>query len=233
MPFSDNARVWENSDKAPDLKKQVKEKYNIAQVIGVTAQSATEKGLLNKIGQTMAHITNRFPVLAERFRNMPAKSKLKQLHFDKTPAPFGSIVSSNLANYWNEKRHMHFGQNSFQHRSAPELTVAIRKHNVGLDFASIFRHEYGHLVHLNGIQPSLKKKWDNWFTSKGGKNYFVENVSKYAGANAEEAFAETFAAITSPLYDWKGTPGSGMRLTKEVEDMMLSIIGKPNFKEVL
>ena len=90
---------------------------------------------------------------------------------------------------------------------------------VNFSYPGSFAHEMGHHVQA-GLSWKNLQEWIRFFESKG-KKYFENTLSKYAGTNFGEAFAETFAAITSNDY---GTSPIKM-LPRELESMMEKMLG--------
>lgn len=84
---------------------------------------------------------------------------------------------------------------------------------VGQDSASIFRHEFGHHMQIRLRTTQLDVKWiDVW---KGvPEAEWKKKVSWYSATDSGEAFAEAFAAYTSPLYG----QGNKRRLPKLIEE---------------
>jgi hypothetical protein len=72
--------------------------------------------------------------------------------------------------------------------------------------------------HNDPVVANLKRKWDKLWENKGYK-WFEDNVSKYAGTNAEEAFSESFSAYTSKLY------GEEHVLPREIVDILGELLG--------
>jgi len=231
-PFGTVATFWEKIDNIEKTKRVLKEKFNIKEVISYDEKVTDQVKNLNIIGKTLAEdIYAKFPKLAETMKSNLKRSRLQGLFIDKTLTPKGARSKGVLANYWNTSKHIRLGQNSL-FRTTPNLKLG--DSNVSLDFASTFRHEYGHHLHVSGIKPSDKKRWDQFFEKGYYGKYkgqeivdFYSDVSQYSVTNNREGFAETFSAITSPKYDWKGEYGTKYRLPKALEDFMISIIGEP------
>jgi hypothetical protein len=106
----------------------------------------------------------------------------------------------------------------------------LKKHSIGVgkkrylvskDFFSTFRHEMGHHIkdHMPKEYLAITRRMARIWREKG-KKYFGDRVSKYAGANLNEAFSECFAAYTSPKYR------KGM-LPKDIEEIFEDLLGKP------
>lgn len=83
-------------------------------------------------------------------------------------------------------------------RKVNSLSLGRRSWTTGSDLFSTARHEFGHHLWYNSV-PELRQKFVKFRQSKES-GYFGRWVSKYADTNASEAFAETFAAYTSPLH---------------------------------
>jgi hypothetical protein len=98
------------------------------------------------------------------------------------------------------------------------------RHNVGTDFKSVLRHEYGHHVYYQFLSPEERVLWDRLFEeySSEGINTFV---SQYASKNPEEFFAECFSAYTSPLYGQTISWGNKW-LTQEFPDDIVRLLEK-------
>jgi hypothetical protein len=95
------------------------------------------------------------------------------------------------------------------------------------DFKSNLRHEIGHHIYDN-IYNSQKvdgSTFANIYNKLGGRRYFAENISEYAGESIGEAFAECFSAYTSPLYGV-----SGRKLPVEIEEFMEHLFLKGGIK---
>lgn len=87
------------------------------------------------------------------------------------------------------------------------------RHNVGDGgVKSIVRHELGHWVH-DTASYEVREQWDDLYRELSGGGitslersaYFSEYISKYAGANSSEAFAECFGAWAHPQYGKAGS----------------------------
>jgi len=71
--------------------------------------------------------------------------------------------------------------------------------NVGDDYFITLRHELGHHLQDHALQHDVTL-WRTIDLKQDAGTYFSKKVSAYAGTNPGEAFAECFAAYTSPLY---------------------------------
>jgi SPP1 gp7 family putative phage head morphogenesis protein len=77
--------------------------------------------------------------------------------------------------------------------------------------AGTFMHEYGHFLRDHALDDKIK--WNRIYVALGRNDFFKKNISRYAGTNAEEAFAESFSAWASPSYN-----SLKKKLPKEIED---------------
>jgi len=211
--FSDIAKIEE----------QLKNKFNMQKVyIENPLEKHTE--LLKSIEQTLSEdIYEKFPLLKEQ---LSEKSSLKHIYFDATKAPLFAADPAVLAVYDPVDKAIRLGNRVTVRPLSPNLQLG--SYNVSKDFNSAFRHEYGHHVYSKVVTKEMSDKWDTYFVNNIFEEYTdFKKISTYADTDASEAFAETFAAITSPKYSWKGAYGTATRLPKDIEDMMISIIGKP------
>lgn len=103
--------------------------------------------------------------------------------------------------------------------SNPMLKLGKGVFNVGDDYQTILRHEFGHYFHHCLVSGRTSKDVKSFFIMYNkNPSFFAKNVSEYASENAAEAFAETFAAYTSPLYKSGSLP-------KEIETIFSKILG--------
>jgi len=79
-----------------------------------------------------------------------------------------------------------------------ELTLGVGAHNVGRDFKTVLAHELGHLV-MPRVEEVIGKKIRIVF-DEHPKEYWEAGVSRYAGTDDHEMFAEAFAAWTHAGY---------------------------------
>jgi len=100
----------------------------------------------------------------------------------------------------------------------PTLHMSGGNWSVGTDLRTLFRHEYGHHVYHRGL---YFRDWAEVWSQE--KDDIARMVSKYAAANEKEAFAECFAAYTSPLYKKK-------KLPKKVEEFFKTKVA-PSLKK--
>lgn len=87
-------------------------------------------------------------------------------------------------------------------------------------FAGVFRHEFGHgvaqTVGMGRQYPGTSSFAEIY--SKHSQAWWHKNISKYAGANVKEGFAECFCAYTHPAY------GVRYRLPREIEKYFDTIL---------
>jgi len=89
-----------------------------------------------------------------------------------------------------------------------DLRIGNDAYSVGSNASSIYRHEFGHHVYQTLMDKGewgsmgVKGRWQKLHKELTDLNpkFFDQSVSKYAGANIDEAFAECFSAYTSPYY---------------------------------
>jgi len=105
-------------------------------------------------------------------------------------------------------------------RVRDDAGLTLGDHNVAIDYASVFRHEYGHKVWFQNLDSSTRAEFSRMYHNE---NYtsIKRGVSEYAATNREEFWAESFAAITHPRY---GEPGM-KRLPSHIEDFMHKSLG--------
>ncbi len=71
----------------------------------------------------------------------------------------------------------------------------------GYSFERIFRHEYGHHIQY-AMSKGRQNRWANFHIDKeiDVGNWWEKTVTRYAGRNHKESFAESFAARVHPTY---------------------------------
>lgn len=92
-------------------------------------------------------------------------------------------------------------------------------------------HEHGHHIeyvlrnkaNAKKVVARAGKRWIELYDDLGGSDFFKNNVSRYAGTNEREAFAESFAAFVNPNY---GTSPAAT-LPSPVHDWFTKVFGKP------
>jgi SPP1 gp7 family putative phage head morphogenesis protein len=239
-PFSKELNMtWTPSTNGREVMQQLKEKYNIQKVVGVRSNDATKIDQLNKVGEALGEVYSHFPQFRERAGSVLAKSKIKKITFDDTrfakikrmdtstlPGQSRKRVyreSENaLANYWNVEKSIRFGTDVMA-RTDNTLHIG-NVFKVGNDLKSTVRHEYGHHVQYQLLKPTQKKEWEAFYNKN--KTVFNDWVSEYSATNEREAFAEAFAAYTSPKYGTISASGQSLRLPRDVEALMEKFIGK-------
>ena len=131
---------------------------------------------------------------------------------------------------WNEMN-MASGLSS---RGLPAPKNGKGEWNVGDDFGTVFRHEFGHQYWYKGMTSAERLEWD-----KVARNYVVADkskrtqymtpapakkmfpVSRYASTNTKEVQAESFAAYTHPGYKRGSLP-------KDLEELLdKHLVGAP------
>ncbi len=226
-PFHEDMIKWDTFFDPKKIAEQMKDRFNVKAMPYLTSPRFKEDRIAkaNIIGDCFAsEIFGPFPKLRKRAGKILQKGQLKKLILESTDTPKGSASSGVLANYWPTKSEIRMGRNSMT-RTSPSLTLGGGKHNVGLDFRTVFRHEYGHHIYYKFLTPTQRREWDSFaHTAKG---VFKDMVSRYSSINVRESFAEAFAAYTSPLYDMTGAYASAYRLPESIEKMMIKFFGEP------
>ena len=100
-----------------------------------------------------------------------------------------------------------------------------KKHSVGSDFNTTVRHEYGHFIEMSFFDKDDRARWADLYRklTVQDKGKYFKKVSVYANQDAREAFAESFAAYSSPLYE---SGVIGKTLPKELEEYFEEVVGK-------
>lgn len=172
----------------------------------------------------MADVFNRFP-------------KLEKIVDDTSD--FGAELSRlAIVNVPGWKMDGRSGILGYYERKTRSISVAIknmslsdelhlgRKHfGTGRDYFSNVRHEYGHHIHKQFLTTKQKDDWFSLYLDSGGSSFFEGYVSKYAGSDMDEAFAEAFSAYTSPLYETLKASNVYVALPRKVERFFDDLIG--------
>jgi hypothetical protein len=204
-PFVDVG--WKVAKTTDEAVTQLSSRYGIK----VTGDAA-ELTHLNAIGGAVDDVYTRFPKLQRMegsgFREINIQMK-------------GSIKVTALEG-WNPTTNA----SAIYHPLDKRMTVAARSKIAveprlklgkgqwtisGKSMQATTRHEWGHHVYGWHADDMLSSRFDDLFNGYGSK-WFRENISDYAGTNSMEAYAECFAAYTSPTYGARGA-----RLPHEIE----------------
>lgn len=195
------------------------QKYHVSDVYCGRSASALLRA--NRAIQTMANIFNTLPKLYA----MNPRNVTFTIAETKNPTGHGPYTMGVYRYAGTEE--IEIGTAPMI-RTTPTLSIG-KSHNVGVDFDNTIRHEYGHHVWHKVLSFDVKQKFRDFYTEiskveypKDPSKYFAKKVSKYAGTQVGEAWAECFAAYTSPLY---GTSDK-YRLPKEIEDIMKELVGE-------
>jgi len=178
---------------------------------GMSDASAAK--IINGTGEHMTDVFDRFPVLDDMAKN----NKVFDFQLEKGSG-------------WRDGDSLTIGEYNYQNRSiriasgkkkADTLSIGNKKHNIGNDYNSTVRHEYGHHTYRRSVPFEQKKEFKELWKSSGEKKFFEKEVSKYAGTSSEEAFCECFSAFTSPKYN----TGKNTTLPKDIEDFFIKLFG--------
>ncbi len=185
---------------------------------------------INRAGETMTDLFNRFPELRKGVGLGDELSK--GWNFELMPkASFLSDAGNDVLGTYNQAAHelriaaglnkkvdrLRIGKLDFIASDTKERVINF---GVGGDFASVLRHEWGHHWHRNIMNSRQSMMWREIFSESGGLDWFKHNISIYSGKDLGEAFAECFSAYTSPLY------GIKYRLPRTLEEFFEKYVGK-------
>lgn len=203
--------------------------------VGGKVQSVAKADMVTEASMASDAINNqvlsKVSGLQERIESLSMKQRVS-FTFDNTRIPQGAKSQGTMAYYQVSTKEIRIGRVAMEHTTD---SLSFGKFNVGVDFKSTVRHEYGHHVFYEALKQHQKDKWVSFFQSKYTKFdaaelkrtkklssiYWKNNVSVYASTNEVEAFAEVFSAYTSPLYGQ-----GGKRLPLEIEKILEKLIGK-------
>ena len=225
-----NPFTWKETTNYNEIRDQMSDKYKISipDLRNINPGASTIRQL-NIIGRTMgSDVLGRTNLLSNMNR-----IQWSQLSFS-TEIYAGQKVGV-LAYY---DRAFGMGELVFSPRVLKRTRAALRigggTHNVTTDLAGTMRHEYGHHVWHKTLNLDQRTIWNNFYRDSipvreaerftgTPSRYFGSRVSKYGGSNAQEAWAETFSAWFSPLYEQGVLRKS---LPPEIVRIMEQILGK-------
>lgn len=174
---------------------------------------------VNKIGEHMNEVFSNRPGLAEFVRRKAAKRDVWSSIKLVIPNSLRDRYREWYGEWRNTYREIHLA-GKFRKKSS--LSVTGKASSVGKGVLDTFRHEYGHALHGLYLEQNQRTEWFKLWKSSGGNDYFKSRVSKYAGTNVLEAFAESFCAWTHPNYG----KTKGKTLPKEIEQFFNSLFGE-------
>jgi len=171
----------------------------------------------NTTKEVLMDIKDRFPALAATFEADPLIINI----VDKKK--LGSGKNACLADYArNEMRvagRVPSLTDDTYHLGSDQLSVS-------RDFKNTIRHEFGHRVFEEYVF-SLAQRRNNWnerlMVAFVGTGRYQNTISRYAGTNIKEFFAETFSVYTHPRY----RPGTLPESVESVLGAMLSTPSRP------
>ena len=161
----------------------------------------------NQYGAALSDVFNRKRKLREAFENQSSAPLRLNIKNKKTVGPGGAngafdpdMDQIQVAGKINKASKVSVGKNNFA---------------VGANDVDVLRHEFGHGVYKEILAKNEIGAWKQiWIDN--GSDYFKANVSKYAGTNPSEAFAESFSAWTHPRYGTEGVK----RLPSDIEEFL-------------
>ena len=151
---------------------------------------------VNAIGEHMSEVFNNHPGLAEFVKNS-SPIKLSILDSSNVSSQASGVFRNNtiiIGGRYTQGGALGFGQKRF---------------TVDNGATGLFRHEFGHGIYER-LPNQAKNDWNIRWVMGGMGQGFEKVISKYAGTNKEEGFAEAFAAWSHPKYksSVKRLPGS-------------------------
>jgi len=210
------------------IREKFKTQFNVSQVNGLTKTSPDWKiKYANETGKALDNVYTAVPTLAPKARRRSKGSRIK-LNITNDAGAGHGVSNGTMAYYMPGSNSITTLRRSME-RTTPSLYIG-KGHNVGLDFASTIRHEYGHMVHEKLLTKVQVAKIEQTFATQG-KRTISSGVSEYAATSPHEMFAEIFSAWTSPLYKkiWSHAPGhttlSGRVLPDWAEQLMKETVG--------
>ena len=211
-------RPWyHSSSSVNDMRAQYRDTLGIDGVEGFAQKNSSKFRLAEKAGEAIGNdVLRRFPRLDELRKSAGGRGRLSRMDFSSYnagtkhhPPSLTKGVTGYYSNAWRgERARISMLPGSFT-RTEPTLYIGRMEytdgifrtaHNVGVDFQSIVRHEYGHHV-MNALVDDNTRDIIGKFYDAVGQATIQKEISHYAGSNAQEMFAEIFAAYTSPLYE--------------------------------
>ena len=210
--------------------KSIKEAHEDAKRLGLKGNhtygfvsKSDELNSINKVNEVIFNLQKDFPDIAKA--EMLSGIDINTSYARRIKMTSAAGINSDVMGTYRaiDKRIMLAGRLSHK-----ESLYIGGRWNITKSFPGILRHETGHHFYKN-MPDDLKIEYNKYYKSKLRKHsnrliqrgWFSDNVSTYAGTNANEFFAECFAAYTSPLYQ-----ASKKKLPKEIEDFFEKIIGK-------
>ena len=117
----------------------------------------------------------------------------------------GGEHASAMANFEQGAQTLYIAAGRAVENIQSELKLGVGEHNVARGFKTVLSHEVGHAV-MDSVERAAGKVIAIIFDSHP-KEYWESKISKYAGTNSREMFAEAFAAWVHPEYpESKGLP---------------------------
>ena len=167
---------------------------------------------INETGAQLVHLKENYPKMNDllegraffRYLEINTLDKGTLAEYDKV---YDKITYSNGKNGVSSKR---------VSRNLQKVTPG--KWSGCNDLSGTVRHEIGHAVQ-HRISGSTRRNWNVVYGSMSTKT-ISKQISKYGSKNAQEAFSESFAMYTSPVYK-----SSSKKLPKDVDNYFKNLLG--------
>jgi SPP1 gp7 family putative phage head morphogenesis protein len=177
---------------------------------------------LNRVGETVTDLANRFPVMEKGLQG-------GDVRFLAGPSKSQGMASYRMNVSTGERitpYHVSFGpltEDGYAKRMADyEAQRGMRWTVGGNSVEANVRHELGHLVDYKTKPdlPRLMKEIRQVAGAQGSRAWIQKNVSEYAATKDAETFAELVSVVASPAYV-RGTLPAG------IERFILDALGSP------
>jgi hypothetical protein len=204
--------VWVDSNTISELQEQFS-RFGINNVSLMTGDPQISLELGNKIGKDWLRVVNEMKGQNGllNISNIPRLNGVKFV----SPSMMNSLTGQATGVYWKGDKFILLRSKQFS-----DQALVLGKFNATTGIEGTFRHEYGHHIYENIGDKKLDLEWREIYKHGiGGPNYFMDDVSKYASSNFDEAFSECFSVYTSPLYK------KGM-MNSEIENYFEKLLGK-------
>lgn len=190
-----------------EIRRTFKSKYNINLLYDDKGKGKISNYVVNsanKAGSAMADLFTRFEGLDNIFAQAMKHDSLKFRELLMVDVKFVNPAHKSMGSYYPGMRRIRMGA---RYESPNHSLTVGKKFLVAEDYASSFRHEFGHWFDEVGrdimeevLSIPRNERWTAVYNEVGGSDWFKTNVSTYAEVNKGEAFAECFSAFTHPEY---------------------------------
>jgi len=179
-----------------------------------------DKQVVTPFKEQMSHIANMGDgSIGKQLKDMPFNVEV----FNESEIPRALAKKTMEASYNSGKKRIRYaikGDSLLWKKGAPRSGYwRVSEHGI-----STYSHEVGHHVQDVVMDKRLVSRWNQTFHSQP-ESWWKTNLSQYGSLNAEEAFAESFAAFTNTKYK------RGM-LPKDVEGFFDDLFGVKQAKKL-